>query len=103
MDLLVNENSQKIFKKRAKIISTIRDFLVDREFLEVETPMMQPVPGREKMVKICFVLNIYRRTQSPEPDPLILCPKAEQLLGPSSRIIIRSRGTYSSVFRLNCI
>jgi len=45
VDLLVNEKSPKIFKTRAKIISTIRHFLEDREFLEVETPMMQSVPG----------------------------------------------------------
>ncbi len=74
MDLLVNEKSPKIFKTRAKIISTIRNFLEDREFLEVETPMMQSVPGREKLVKIFFELYKDRPTQSPETDPLILRP-----------------------------
>lgn len=45
VDLIVNESVREIFKKRAKIIQTIRQFLIERDYLEVETPMMQAVPG----------------------------------------------------------
>jgi lysyl-tRNA synthetase class 2 len=45
LDLLVNPKVREIFIKRTKIIQLIRQFLDEREFLEVETPMMQPIPG----------------------------------------------------------
>lgn len=45
LDLLVNEDSRKTFMIRTKIIEAIRQFLVARDFLEVETPMMQVIPG----------------------------------------------------------
>jgi lysyl-tRNA synthetase class 2 len=45
VDLIVNEPVRESFRKRAKIMQTVRRFLRDRDFLEVETPMMQQVPG----------------------------------------------------------
>ncbi len=45
VDLIVNEESRNLFVTRSKIISAIRNFLAEREFLEVETPMMQVIPG----------------------------------------------------------
>ncbi len=45
LDLIVNESTRNVFRKRAKIIQAIRDFLMERGFLEVETPMMQPIAG----------------------------------------------------------
>ncbi|MEW6387911.1 MAG: lysine--tRNA ligase [Thermodesulfobacteriota bacterium] len=45
LDLLVNPEVRQVFTKRAAIISLIRQFLEGRGFLEVETPMMQPIPG----------------------------------------------------------
>jgi lysyl-tRNA synthetase class 2 len=45
LDLIVNPDVQAVFKKRSQIVSLIRDFMVKNEFLEVETPMMQPVAG----------------------------------------------------------
>jgi lysyl-tRNA synthetase class 2 len=45
LDLLVNPKVREIFIKRTKIIQLIRQFLDARDFLEVETPMMQPIPG----------------------------------------------------------
>jgi lysyl-tRNA synthetase class 2 len=45
LDLIVNEKTRDIFYKRAKIVQGIRDFLTQKGFLEVETPMMQPIPG----------------------------------------------------------
>lgn len=45
VDLLVNQEVREVFIKRARIIQALRSFLNEREFLEVETPMMQPIPG----------------------------------------------------------
>jgi lysyl-tRNA synthetase class 2 len=47
VDLIMNEKSRNIFHTRSKIIRFIRDFMEapGREFLEVETPMMHPIPG----------------------------------------------------------
>ncbi len=45
VDLIVNPEVRDTFRKRMKIISLIRDFLSNRGYMEVETPMMQPVPG----------------------------------------------------------
>ncbi|MHB1949441.1 MAG: lysine--tRNA ligase [Gammaproteobacteria bacterium] len=45
LDLLVNEEARKTFMIRTQIIETIRQFLAARDFLEVETPMMQVLPG----------------------------------------------------------
>jgi lysyl-tRNA synthetase class 2 len=45
LDLIMNSHVRDIFEKRSKIIQAIRTFLLDRDFLEVETPMMQPIPG----------------------------------------------------------
>ncbi|NNK56182.1 MAG: lysine--tRNA ligase [Desulfofustis sp.] len=45
VDLLVTPESKETFRKRVDIIRLVREYLSDRGFLEVETPMMQPVPG----------------------------------------------------------
>ncbi|MGD9788450.1 MAG: lysine--tRNA ligase [Sulfuricellaceae bacterium] len=45
LDLITNEESRKTFVVRSKIIQAIRTFLVDKGYLEVETPMMHPIPG----------------------------------------------------------
>ncbi len=45
VDLIVNDDVKEIFRRRARIISHIRSFLTERDFLEVETPMMQHVAG----------------------------------------------------------
>ena len=45
LDLIVNPESREVFKKRVEIIRLIREFLNNRGYMEVETPMMQPVPG----------------------------------------------------------
>jgi lysyl-tRNA synthetase class 2 len=70
LDLLMNPEVKDIFYKRAKIIQMIRAFLQEREFLEVETPMMQPIPGGAaarpfKTHHNTFNLDLYLRI-SPE-------------------------------------
>ena len=45
LDLIVNEESRNVFIRRAQVIDGIRRFFIDRDFMEVETPMMQATPG----------------------------------------------------------
>ncbi len=45
MDLIMNPESREVFKTRSQIIKSIRGFLDDKGFLEVETPVLQPVYG----------------------------------------------------------
>ena len=45
VDLIVNQDSRDVFTTRSKIVSYIRNFLIEKEYLEVETPMMQAIPG----------------------------------------------------------
>ncbi len=45
VDLFSNQEVQEVFRKRNRIIQGIRSFLNERGFLEVETPMMQPIAG----------------------------------------------------------
>lgn len=45
VDLLVNARSREIFITRSRAVAFLRRFLTDRGYLEVETPMMQPIPG----------------------------------------------------------
>lgn len=45
LDLITNEETRSVFKVRSKIIQAMRDFFVSRDYLEVETPMMHPIPG----------------------------------------------------------
>jgi lysyl-tRNA synthetase, class II len=45
VDLIVNEESRAVFRLRSQIIDFIRRYMQSREFMEVETPMMQVIPG----------------------------------------------------------
>ncbi|MCS6897162.1 MAG: OB-fold nucleic acid binding domain-containing protein, partial [Nitrospira sp.] len=45
VDLIANPHVHHIFVTRSRIIAAIRSFLLERGFLEVETPMMHPIPG----------------------------------------------------------
>jgi lysyl-tRNA synthetase class 2 len=45
LDLMVNEESRKIFERRSRLIRALREFLEGEGYLEVETPMMQPLAG----------------------------------------------------------
>ncbi len=45
VDLMTDEAARKRFVARSKAVSSIREFMVAHEFLEVETPMLHPIPG----------------------------------------------------------
>ena len=45
LDLIMNEETRQVFMKRSRIIALMRQFFNEKGFMEVETPMMQPLPG----------------------------------------------------------
>jgi lysyl-tRNA synthetase class 2 len=45
VDLIMNEDSRAVFRKRTRLVRYLRDMLDTLGFMEVETPMMQPIPG----------------------------------------------------------
>jgi lysyl-tRNA synthetase class 2 len=45
LDLIVNPDSRRVFEVRSRVLASMRAFLNSRGYLEVETPMMQPIPG----------------------------------------------------------
>ncbi len=45
VDLIMNQESREVFVRRSRIVQAVRSFLVERGYLEVETPMMHPIPG----------------------------------------------------------
>jgi len=45
LDLIANPASREVFERRSRVVSSLRRFLDEHGFLEVETPIMQPIPG----------------------------------------------------------
>ena len=45
LDLIMNEESRRVFKIRSQTVNFIRQYLTDKDYMEVETPMMQVIPG----------------------------------------------------------
>ena len=45
LDLMVNEEARRVFERRAQLIKALREFLESHGYVEVETPMMQPMAG----------------------------------------------------------
>jgi len=59
LDLMVNEDVRKVFETRTRIIKEIRNFLDERGFLEVETPMLHPIPGGAKAKPFITHHNVF--------------------------------------------
>lgn len=57
VDMYANPETIKVFKARSRIVSRIRTFMDGRDFLEVETPMMQPIAGGAAARPFCTHLN----------------------------------------------
>ncbi len=45
VDLIMNDDSRLVFQLRSRIVQAMRDFFLARDYMEVETPMMHPIPG----------------------------------------------------------
>lgn len=45
VDFIVNEDSKELFRKRSQVVSAVRRYFEEKSFLEVETPMLQPIMG----------------------------------------------------------
>jgi lysyl-tRNA synthetase, class II len=45
VDLITSEEAREVFRVRTRVIQAIREYMVERGYLEVETPMMHPIPG----------------------------------------------------------
>ncbi|MBU2967273.1 lysine--tRNA ligase [Amphritea sp. 2_MG-2023] len=45
VDLIMNDDSRKVFEARSKIVAGIRNYLTEKRFIEAETPMLQVIPG----------------------------------------------------------
>jgi lysyl-tRNA synthetase class 2 len=45
LDLISNEDARLVFVQRSTVIQAVREFMLNRHYLEVETPMMHPIPG----------------------------------------------------------
>jgi len=45
VDLIMNEDTRRVFLQRSRAVQAMREFLLAERYLEVETPMMQPIPG----------------------------------------------------------
>ncbi len=69
LDLIMNREAVDIFIKRNRIISFIKDFLKARDFIEVETPIMHPIPGGARAKPFVTYHNALNMTLYLRIDP----------------------------------
>jgi lysyl-tRNA synthetase class 2 len=67
LDLIVNPDVKEVFKKRTALVNTIREFMNKHEYLEVETPILQPIHGGAAARP--FKTHHNTPTASPPPTP----------------------------------
>lgn len=61
VDLIINEDTKSNFYIRSKIIQSFRDFLIKKSFLEVDTPVLQSIPGGASAKPFITHYNAYDR------------------------------------------
>lgn len=59
VDLIVNDESRKMLRTRSEVVRSIRDWFNSRDFLEVETPMLQPIHGGATARPFATHINAY--------------------------------------------
>ena len=62
LDMIINSNVREIFVKRHKVINFIRNYLVDRDFIEVETPVLSDMAGGAAAKPFTTYLNEAKRS-----------------------------------------
>ena len=60
LDLIMNPEVKKVFEKKAKVIKALRNFLLKKDFIEVTTPTLQPIPGGALAKPFKTYYNIYK-------------------------------------------
>ncbi|MFC1581906.1 lysine--tRNA ligase [Planctomycetota bacterium] len=88
LDLIANEESREVFARRSRIVRTMRNVLEERGFMEVETPMMQSIPGGA-------AANPFKTHHKALDMPLYLRIAPELFL---KRLLV---GGYQKVFEIN--
>ncbi len=61
LDLIMNPESKEIFRKRSETIKALREFLVNKGFLEVDTPVLQPIAGGAIAKPFVTHYNVYNK------------------------------------------
>ena len=61
LDLIANPEVKKIFEKRSTTIKTLRDFLLEKGYIEVDTPVLQPLPGGATAKPFVTRYNVYQQ------------------------------------------
>lgn len=61
LDLTMQPEVKEIFEKRSETIKSLRDFLINKKFLEVDTPVLQPIPGGAIAKPFVTKYNVYNK------------------------------------------
>jgi len=61
LDLIINPDVKKTFEKRSEAIKALRNFLLEKGFIEVDTPVLQPLPGGAIAKPFITHYNVYHK------------------------------------------